>query len=72
MGNRLKNKVAVVIGAARGIGAGIAERFIEEGASVLIADVEDSAGKATAGSTASVRLSTWTARSARRLLRSGP
>jgi 3-oxoacyl-[acyl-carrier protein] reductase len=48
MGDRLKDKVAVVIGAARGIGAGIAERFVEEGASVLIADVEESAGQATA------------------------
>lgn len=35
---RLENRVAIVIGAARGIGFGIAKRFIEEGASVLIAD----------------------------------
>lgn len=48
MGDRLKNHVAVVIGAARGIGEGIAARFVEEGASVLIADVEESAGQATA------------------------
>ena len=48
MGDRLKDRVAVVIGAARGIGEGIAARFIEEGASVVIADVEEKAGKATA------------------------
>jgi 3-oxoacyl-[acyl-carrier protein] reductase len=48
MGDRLKNRVAIVVGAARGIGEGIAERFVEEGASVLIADVEEAAGKATA------------------------
>jgi 3-oxoacyl-[acyl-carrier protein] reductase len=48
MGDRLKNRVAIVVGAARGIGEGIAERFVEEGASVLIADVEETVGKATA------------------------
>jgi 3-oxoacyl-[acyl-carrier protein] reductase len=48
MGDRLKNRIAIVIGAARGIGAGIAERFVEEGASVMIADIEESAGNATA------------------------
>jgi 3-oxoacyl-[acyl-carrier protein] reductase len=48
MGDRLKDRAAIVIGAARGIGAGIAERFLEEGASVLIADTEASVGAATA------------------------
>jgi len=48
MGERLRGRAAIVIGAARGIGEGIAERFVEEGASVLIADVEERAGKATA------------------------
>jgi 3-oxoacyl-[acyl-carrier protein] reductase len=45
---RLEGRVALVIGAARGIGAGIAERFVEEGASVLIADTEVDQGQATA------------------------
>jgi 3-oxoacyl-[acyl-carrier protein] reductase len=35
---RLKDRAAIVIGAARGIGFGIATRFLEEGARVLIAD----------------------------------
>jgi 3-oxoacyl-[acyl-carrier protein] reductase len=48
MGTRLKNRTAIVIGAARGIGAGMAERFLEEGASVVIADSEAEAGRATA------------------------
>lgn len=42
---RLKNKVAVVTGGAQGIGAGIATRFAEEGASVVIADVNEEASK---------------------------
>jgi len=45
---RLKDRVALVIGAARGIGAGIAERFVEEGAKLVLGDRADSAGAATA------------------------
>jgi NAD(P)-dependent dehydrogenase (short-subunit alcohol dehydrogenase family) len=39
MSARLLNKVALVTGAASGFGASIAERFAQEGAQVLIADL---------------------------------
>lgn len=48
MSGRFTNRVALVVGAARGIGEAIAESFIEQGARVLIADTEASVGTATA------------------------
>ena len=42
--DRLKNKVAMVTGAANGIGRAISELFAEEGAWVLVTDIEDDAG----------------------------
>ncbi len=47
---RLQDKVAIVTGAASGFGEGIARRFAEEGASVLVADVDQSRGERVAAS----------------------
>ena len=45
---RLKDKVAIVTGAASGIGKEIAKTFVREGARVVIADVNQNAADATA------------------------
>ena len=46
--NRLNDKIAVITGAARGIGEAIASAFVEEGAEVLVTDIGEEAGRRTA------------------------
>jgi 3-hydroxybutyrate dehydrogenase len=46
---RMKDKVCIITGAARGIGEGIAKRYVEEGARVAIADLKLDSAEETAG-----------------------
>ena len=43
MMKEFKNKVAVITGAASGIGLGLAERCAQEGMKVVLADIEEAA-----------------------------
>jgi 3-oxoacyl-[acyl-carrier protein] reductase len=45
---RLQNKVTIITGAAHGIGKAYARRFSEEGAHVVIADIDQRGGEAVA------------------------
>ena len=60
---RLKDKVAIVTGGASGFGAGIARKFVAEGARVLIADLDLQGALGLAAelgeNTHATRASTW-------------
>lgn len=48
MAGRIEGKVALVTGAAQGIGKACAELFVSEGAYVFLTDIQDELGKSTA------------------------
>ena len=56
---RLKGKIAIVTGGARGIGRSIATRFAAEGASVIIADVDRDQAVRTVAELGGNRASVW-------------
>ncbi len=49
---RLEGKIAVVTGAAQGLGLAIAQRYVQEGATVMLSDINESAGQAAASALA--------------------
>ncbi len=51
MSKRMQDKVTIITGGASGIGEGMVRRFCNEGARVLLADVNDDAGEAIAAET---------------------
>ena len=44
---KMKDKVVLVTGSARGIGKAIAEKYLQEGASIIVADVLEEKAKET-------------------------
>jgi len=46
--NRLTGKIAIITGASQGMGASHARAFVEQGARVVLTDVNDQAGQSLA------------------------
>ncbi len=45
---RLENKIAIVTGGGSGFGEGIAQKFVNEGAKVIVADINEDGGRSVA------------------------
>jgi 3-oxoacyl-[acyl-carrier protein] reductase len=56
---RLKDKVTVITGAAHGIGKAYARRFAEEGAHVVIADIDSGGAQSVAKELTALGFSAW-------------
>jgi 3-oxoacyl-[acyl-carrier protein] reductase len=56
---RLKDKVTIISGAAHGIGKAYARRFAEEGAHVVVADIDGAGGESTAKAIIDAGGSAW-------------
>jgi 3-oxoacyl-[acyl-carrier protein] reductase len=56
---RLQDKVAIITGAAHGIGKAYARRFAEEGAHVVVADLDEKGGQAVANALIDSGHSAW-------------
>ncbi len=59
MAGRIEGKVAVVTGGCSGFGLATVERFVEEGARVVIGDIDDERGHAVVGQLGGADLATY-------------
>ena len=58
---KLEGKIAVITGGASGIGRGLAERCVQEGMKVVLADIEEPALAQTAADRSFERTAPWPA-----------
>jgi NAD(P)-dependent dehydrogenase (short-subunit alcohol dehydrogenase family) len=54
LAGRLTGRVAVITGSGEGIGRSIAQRFAEEGANILVAEINPELGEAAAAELAEI------------------